>query len=1307
VDRERPVVPSQPVRLLPRPDVLAGREELLEEIEARLSAEEPGPRVVTLRGLSGAGKTSVAVEYAHRHLAELGVVWQFAAEAPAALAAEFSELGAQLGARDAFDVADPVAQVHGVLAARPGDWLLLFENVAGPEAIQALLPPAGDGRILITSQNQLWRPGHVLDVPVLGQHVAAKFLVNRTGMNDTTAAWELAGELGGLPLALEQAAAYIDATGRGIAEYLDLFRQRGTDLLAHGEPAGDDKRVTTTWALAFEQLRQSDPGAIGLLRLLACCAPEAIPFDLLLRPRPELYDGFGPQVSAVLVPLLEDRVAADRAIAALRRYSLTSPPHDGTVSVHRLVQAVTLAQLPAGEEAQWRRAAGGLIEAALPGNAQQPTTWPAYAALLPHARAALTAGSDGLARVASYLGSIGSYTPFVGRSAEQAELRRAWELVRQGRAQVIGLVGGSGIGKTALVEWFIGDAGPQQQVWASGAPDERTLSWGVLTQIARGLTVAAADRSVRDRIDPEADPLLIGQGLLDDLRISGETVLILDDAHWADRQSQSALRFVARHMVGCPVLIIVIHHDEAGLDDGWRRVFESDHGTLIRLGGLAPEDLVRLAAAHGHFGLSPRGAARLHRHTGGNPLYARALLEQVPMRYIVSGQGPLPAPQTITDTVAATLAARSGPVQSLLSAGAVLGMIFDPAQARALAGLADATSSLDDAIAARLVSEMPGASGPRFAFRHGLVHQAIYESMPLARRQDLHRRAAGLLSGADALRHRVLAAAGPDVALAADLEQQAALDVSRGELAAAADHLRQALTLTPPGPERAPRLLAVVEAELVAGDAVTASWYAPELRAGGGDPWWDYVAGYQAMLGGQVDEARLRLGRALDAAASGSLPPRAPADLRARIATQLAILGVVSLSHPEMIEYGQIAVAERSTDPRVSAFAWFAKTVGLGLAGRGAQALAGLEALGANPGLDTLVARGIVELWTDQLEQAHQHLKDAVGRAYRGEALRVSQALAFLGEAEYRRGLLADSVLHTELAVGDAEENERVWDYALLHGLACYARAARGDWAKAETHAYAAARWAPLVGTRAGLASAAGTRAVIAQARGDLTALLQAAEDMDAVLDAPEPGVTVLGPLRAEALVQLGRPDEAAAALDDFKGRFGAIGRRSARMGMARVQGRIAEALGLSAEALACYSEALALAESVGLPLEIGRIEMLLGEHFAASRQYEAAGVRLRSALARFTGIGAAAYRAQAVEVIQALGLSPDEPRALAALTTAEQRVALAVLDGLSNEEIARRLFIQRGSVEFHLTNIYRKLGVKGRAGLRKLVREG
>ena len=401
---------GQPVRLAPRPVFLAGREALLAELDARLTAggNVPGPQTVALVGLGGAGKTSVALEYAHRHLAETGVTWQFPAEDPSVLAAGFAELAAQLGARDLADVRDSVASVHAVLAAYPAEWLLVFDNAQDRASVAAFLPPGGRGRVLVTSQNPQW-PGQALDVPVLDAKVAAEFLVNRTGDADEAAATELSVELGGLPLALEQAAAYVQASGDSLARYLASFRQRRADLLARGEPTGYHKTVAMTWALAFEQLEQSDPGAAGLLRLLACCAPEAIPLRLLLQPRPGLAGRLGGEAGPVLVPLLDDWLAVTDAVAALRRYSLVSPPADGLVSVHRLVQAVTLDQMPAELAREWQQAAAVLIENAIPADTGSPETWPTCEALLPHAQAALTDDSDGIARIANYLGSSGSY----------------------------------------------------------------------------------------------------------------------------------------------------------------------------------------------------------------------------------------------------------------------------------------------------------------------------------------------------------------------------------------------------------------------------------------------------------------------------------------------------------------------------------------------------------------------------------------------------------------------------------------------------------------------------------------------------------------------------------------------------------------------------------------------------------------------------------------------------------------------------------------------------------------------------------
>ena len=114
-----------------------------------------------------------------------------------------------------------------------------------------------------------------------------------------------------------------------------------------------------------------------------CCAAENIPLHLLLRSWPGLAEALHPEVAPLLlVPLLDDVLARNDAVAALRRYSLISAPYDGMASVHRLVQAITLAQLPTEAAAAWRRATVAVIESAFPDDPEDPAARPVFIALL-------------------------------------------------------------------------------------------------------------------------------------------------------------------------------------------------------------------------------------------------------------------------------------------------------------------------------------------------------------------------------------------------------------------------------------------------------------------------------------------------------------------------------------------------------------------------------------------------------------------------------------------------------------------------------------------------------------------------------------------------------------------------------------------------------------------------------------------------------------------------------------------------------------------------------------------------------------
>ena len=685
------------------------------------------------------------------------------------------------------------------------------------------------------------------------------------------------------------------------------------------------------------------------------------------------------------------------------------------------------------------------------------------------------------------------------------------------------------------------------------------------------------------------------------------------------------------------------------------------------------------------------------------------LLALMPMHSIVTGTGPLPAPRGLAHTITARLASCSRETRELVAGAAVLGQRFSVAALREVTGVETMGAPLAEAIDAGLLTEVPGTGGRELAFTQVLTREVIYSDLSRGIRLQLHKRCAQL-GGAGALQHRIAAADGPDERLAADLQWAAQERMAAQDIPRAAAYLRQALDCSPPGPARLSLMLATVESLLVAGDAIAAREYEGELAAAPRGPWRDYVLGYQTLLNGHIDEAAALFRGALAALDHASPPPANPwpADLRARIATQLAIVGILTLSYPEMVEYGSAAVAAGSAEPWVSGFAWFAKTVGMTLAGQAPAALAVLADVGEpgdQSGLDGLVARGLIRLWTDDLGGAAQDLRTAVHRATRGEALRVSQALGFLGEVEYRRGMLGEAVLFTDLAAGNAEDSDRFWDFAILHALATVPHAARAEWAEAEHHAAQSATWARTFGAPSGLAFAAAAKAAIAQARGDAQRLLAAAIQLEAHYDSAEPGTHLFGPARADALAQLGRIDEAAEALECFAATTARTGRKSALMSTARVAAQVAAARGDHDHAQAECERAASLAQMIGLPLEAGRIGLVAARcHHQAGRR-AAAERALRAARKRFIMIGANAYRQLADECATELGiLVDDSPDPFKGLTQREQDIALLVCQDLSNKQIADRLYLSPKTVETHLTRVFAKLNVTARGDLKGLL---
>ncbi len=390
-----------------------GRDELLAGIEATLAAGGPAALTQAIVGLGGIGKTQCALEYAYRHAGDYPVVWWVRAEEPAQLAADYAGLAVSLDLpeKQTPDLSVIVAAVRRWLE-RAGGWLLIFDNVPGPQAVMDYLPRAGGGHLLITSRDQNWgRTATAVAVPVLPQAEAVAFLERGTGWSGPEVG-VLAEELGQLPLALEQAAAYATATGCSLSTYLDLLRSRRQALLQHEKPPeGYEGTVATTWSLSMAEAAESCPAAAGLLNVCAYLAPDEIPLPLI-EEGAEFYPG-------ALAAAARDPLLLHDAVAALRRYSLVTI-HEEALSVHRLVQAVVRDGLTEEEQCTWAAAAVRLVYTGFPEDPQfDMPTWPACALRLPHALAAteLAIGLEAavvetgrlLTRAGSYLGGRGEW----------------------------------------------------------------------------------------------------------------------------------------------------------------------------------------------------------------------------------------------------------------------------------------------------------------------------------------------------------------------------------------------------------------------------------------------------------------------------------------------------------------------------------------------------------------------------------------------------------------------------------------------------------------------------------------------------------------------------------------------------------------------------------------------------------------------------------------------------------------------------------------------------------------------------------
>jgi serine/threonine protein kinase/tetratricopeptide (TPR) repeat protein len=380
-----------------------GRETLLSRVRTELRRVGGSP-VVALRGAGGMGKSQLALEYTYRYGDDYDLVAWLRAEKPETLAEDHAALAQTLGLPEGTgpDQRERIEAVRSWLERYSG-WLLVFDNAQNPDAIRRFLPRVSLGHVLVTSRHPSWRSlGVSLEVEELALDEAVSFLLRRTDQADRGAAERLAESVGRLPLALEEAAAYIEATGRSLHGYVDLLEEQQRSLARGSSLPGLTQSLLGTWELSLRQIEEELPEAADLLRLLAFLAPDDIPLSLLRNDADAL--------PAALRAAAHDPLRFDACVAALRRFSLIKVQGE-SASLHRMIQLATRSRLDPSTRDAWAQRALRLVESSFPsglaGNFYHPEARP----LLPHALAVLSHG-----------GALGSERMGAGRLRRRAGL---------------------------------------------------------------------------------------------------------------------------------------------------------------------------------------------------------------------------------------------------------------------------------------------------------------------------------------------------------------------------------------------------------------------------------------------------------------------------------------------------------------------------------------------------------------------------------------------------------------------------------------------------------------------------------------------------------------------------------------------------------------------------------------------------------------------------------------------------------------------------------------------------------------------
>ena len=793
-------------------------------------------------------------------------------------------------------------------------------------------------------------------------------------------------------------------------------------------------------------------------------------------------------------------------------------------------------------------------------------------------------------------------------------------------------------------------------------------------------------------------------GIIRTLAAELPLVIAVDDAGWLDRSSDRVLRYVIRRLAAEPVGVLAARRPGSVAPLGLDGPPLDARLHRVALGPLDPDAIHTLLTERCGLQLPRRLTRRIHAACGGNPFSAVEIGRTLSARgERIVDENALPLPGGVLRVTAERIAALSPAAQQALavvavSAGASLALLT--------AALGDdAVDALDEAVGEGLLQ----VDGSAVRFAHPLMRSAAAANLTVQERRRMHAGLAALVSDPDECAvHLAAATVGPDESVAATVEGAARRAFLRGAPDVAAVLAARAVALTPPsaGDALIRRRIHVGEYRYRAEDMDAARAALSELVAElpSGDLRAEallWLACVRKAQNGMTEAAEL---------ARAALAQAQRTKLRAAaerlLALALVFVGAVSSAHRHAA--AALVTARTTGDPTSIAeseatLAWTQFWVGRGLhthlleAARSCPAWSCYAPQEATPD----IVEGILLCWSDQVVPARAVLLAEDRRlAELGQDRPRALVQYTLAELECRAGDLAAALRCIEQGLTAAELVGDDFHRSLLIYVRGLVAARRGRLDDACADAHRAADLGLEIGTTVTLSFAASLLGFVALSAGDAATAHHHLGPVCASLPADgafDPGYARFVPDDVEALVALGRTDEARRMLAPFADRATALDRPRAQGATGRCRALLHAAAGDLDAAQETVDAALAAHDRAPLPFERARTLLVAGSVRRRLRRRREARAALEEAQAEFTRLEAVVWADKAVAELGRIGGRTGSPLEL---TDAERRIAEQVAAGLSNKEVAAALFLSVSTVEAALWKVYRKLDVRSRTQL-------